>query len=60
MKISLKAARINSNLTQMQVAEKIGVHYQTYRNWESGKTKPDYEQLLKISELLKIDVKKIK
>lgn len=60
VKITLKAARINSNLKQMEVAKLIGVHFQTYRNWEIGKTKPDYEQLRKLAELFEIKIENIK
>ena len=36
-KISLAAARVNANLTQGEMAEKLGVSRQTYHAWETGK-----------------------
>ena len=36
-KISMEAARVNANLTQDQMAEKLGVTRQTYATWEKGK-----------------------
>ena len=36
MKISLKAARVNANLTQKEVAEVLGVHEQTYLKMEQN------------------------
>lgn len=36
-KIPLNAARVAANLTQEQLAEKIGVSRQTVIDWESGK-----------------------
>lgn len=36
MKISLKAARSNRNLTQKQAAVLIGVSEDTISNWERG------------------------
>lgn len=41
-KISLKAARVNQNLTQEEVAEKIKVSKHTIMNWEKGKNKIPY------------------
>lgn len=40
MQISLKAARVNANLTQKQAAQGIGVDASTIVSWESGKTSP--------------------
>ena len=37
-KISLRAARINAELTQEQAAKLMGRNKQTIVNWESGKT----------------------
>lgn len=49
--ISLAAARVNANLTQAEMAIKLGVHRTTVYNWENGKTSPDSAQLKKIGEL---------
>lgn len=56
MKISLKAARINAELTQKQVAENLNLCRQTIINWENNKSKsyPNKEQLDKILKLYKI------
>lgn len=51
MKISITAARVNSNLNQREFAEKIGVSLSTVTNWEKGKTEPDVSQLRTISKL---------
>lgn len=50
-RISLAAARVNSNLNQKEFAEKLGVSLATITNWEKGKTEPDASQLRKISQL---------
>ena len=47
-KVSLKAARINANLTVDQSAKKIGVSVSTIKNWETGKTFPDQPKIEKI------------
>lgn len=36
MKVTLKAARVNKELTQRQAAEEIGVSRETIGNWENG------------------------
>lgn len=36
-KISLAAARVNSNLTQAELADKMGISRETVVAWESGK-----------------------
>ena len=41
VQISLKAARVNANLTQEQVAQKLHKGKQTITNWENGRTAID-------------------
>lgn len=36
-KITLKAARVNANLTQEALAEQMGVSRNTVNDWETGK-----------------------
>ena len=38
-KITLEAARVNANLTQAELADKMEVSRQTVIDWESGKRK---------------------
>ena len=45
MKLSLKAARINSGLTQKCVAKRLNVNVSTISNWEQGKTYPTANKL---------------
>jgi len=35
-RLSIKAARVNANLTQEALAEKMGVHRQTIAAWETN------------------------
>ena len=44
LQISLAAARINAQLTQEDIAKKLGVGKQTIVNWEKGKTQPKISQ----------------
>lgn len=56
MAITLKAARVNANLTQEEAANKLGISRQTLRNYESYRTKPDIEISKKLSELYNLTV----
>lgn len=40
MELSLKAARVNAELTQRQVEEKTGFARSTLTRWERGKASP--------------------
>ena len=50
-KISLKAARINANLTQKAVADSIHVKKETISSWEKGKSEPRISQAYALSSL---------
>ena len=48
MKVTLKAARVNTQMTQKNAAEAIGVTEDTISNWERSKSFPDAMQIKKI------------
>lgn len=52
--ISLKAARINMNLTQRDAAAKLGIDRATLQHYESGDTVPNWAMVKKIEELYAI------
>lgn len=54
MKISLKAARVNANLTQSEVAKKLRKNKQTIVNWENGKTSMDAANFAALCKLYNI------
>lgn len=54
MKISIKGARVEKNMTQSQVGKEMGVTKDTISNWERGKTAPTGKQLLKLCELYNV------
>ncbi|MGX7205518.1 helix-turn-helix domain-containing protein [Enterococcus pingfangensis] len=64
----LKARRTELNLTQESVAEALGITRQTISNWENGRSYPDIERMVRLSdiyslsldELLKGDQKMVK
>lgn len=41
MAVTLKSARVNKNLTQVEAAKLIGVTVDTLSNYERGKSYPD-------------------
>lgn len=49
--ISLKAARVNAELTQKEAAQKLGINQATLQNYEKGTTFPTMNMVDKISEL---------
>lgn len=52
--LTLKAARINVNLTQDQAAKSLNVSNDIISNWERGRTLPNAEQIRKIVDLYKV------
>ena len=52
MKISLKAARINKDMTQQEMATALGVTKKTVGSWENGKTMPGADKIDPICDLL--------
>ena len=52
----LKQARIQSGMTQEQVAEKVMVSRVTLSHWENGKTLPDIASLISLSDLYQISL----
>ena len=50
-KITLKAARINADLSQKEPAEALKVNVSTLQNYETGKTVPDWEMVKRIEQV---------
>lgn len=59
MKISLKAARVNCNMTQQQVADIIKVSKYTIVNWEKQKTAISYASLKLLSQIYNVEIDNI-
>lgn len=59
IKLTLRAARINAGLRQIELAKAVGVTIGTVVNWESGKTEPKPSQLEQISRVTRIPVELI-
>lgn len=58
MKIStiLKQHRLDSNLTQEQVAEKVFVSTKSISNWENDRNFPDIESLVRLAKLYNLSL----
>lgn len=54
IKISLKAARVNKEMSQERVAKMLNVTRQTIINWENGKTVPGIPELTMLSSIYEI------
>lgn len=52
----LKEKRAEHQLTQEQLAEKVFVSKKTISNWETGKTIPDIESLIRLSNLFDLSL----
>lgn len=53
-KMTLKAARINRNLTAKEAAEKLDISVETLSNWEKGETYPDIPKLKRIETVYQV------
>ena len=58
-KLSLKAARVNAKLTQIQAAKRLEITTQTLRNWETGKTCPSLDKAQRLCDLYQVDINSI-
>lgn len=52
MRVTIKAARVNKDLTQTEFAEAVGVGVRTVQNWESGTSSPRADMMPIICEIL--------
>lgn len=48
--------RRDANMTQMEVAEKLGISFQAVSYWERGKTMPDISKLVQIARLYNVSI----
>lgn len=52
----LKTLRKEARLTQVDVAEKLGISQPAYASWERGVKKPTQENLVKLAQVLNVSV----
>ena len=53
---AIRTARIGKNMTQMDLADQMGVSYQAVSNWERGNSMPDIAKLETLSQILDLDI----
>ena len=56
---NIKQLRVQANLTQSQVAEKLGIKQSSYVSWEQKKSNPTLELLEKLSEIYQISIREM-
>ena len=59
MGVFLKELRKEKNITQEQLAEKMGVARRTVSRWETGANMPDMDILIDISDFYEVDLREI-
>lgn len=59
MKVSMKAARVNANLSQGEMARLMGKSQNTLIDWEKGRKKPRVDELQKYCEICGCDMSDI-
>ena len=57
--VLLKELRKEKNLTQAELAEKVGVSNRSISRWENGMTMPDFDLLIELADFYEVDVREI-
>ena len=57
--VSFKNARTKLNMTQMNLADEMGVSYQAVSNWERGNSMPDISKLPELCKILNISFEEL-
>lgn len=59
MPITLKAARVNVNMTQAEAAKAIGISLASLQNYEAGRRFPNVEVIKRIEDTYGVEYKDI-
>ena len=59
VKDNIKKARLDAGLTQIEVAEKLGVAQAQYARWENGGRNPQDETVKKLAEIFGVTFDKL-
>ena len=57
--LKLKFMRLKMGYTIVSLAEKVGIHYNTLCDYESGKHRPSVDTLKQIAKVLECDISDI-
>lgn len=52
----LKKIRQEHKLTQIELANMLGISQKSYSHWETQKTEPNYENLVKLADLFEVSL----
>lgn len=52
----IKKKRVEQNITQIELAKKVGVSRQTISNWENDRTLPDIDCLIELSAIYNLSI----
>lgn len=52
----LRKARKSKRLTQQELADKVGTNRVNVTRWETGRTEPNFETLIKLVDLLDVSL----
>lgn len=53
---NLKTLRLRSALMQKEIASILGVSVRTFQGWETGRTEPSIEKLIKIADIFSVSL----
>lgn len=56
---TIRQARIQQNMTQMELADRMGVSFQAVSNWERGNSMPDISKLESLCDALHLDLQQL-
>ncbi len=56
---NIKEARIKKNMTQMALADALGISFQAVSNWERGSSLPDIGKIEQLCQVLDLDVEEL-
>lgn len=56
---TIRQARIQQNMTQMELADQMGVSFQAVSNWERGNSMPDISKLEPLCKALHLNVQQL-
>lgn len=59
MKLSMKAARVNAGLTQVDVAHALGINRETLRRYENDPGRMPFAMMRKFTALTNVDINDI-
>ncbi len=56
---TIRQARIRENMTQLELADQMGVSFQAVSNWERGNSMPDISKLEPLCQVLHLNVQEL-